>query len=601
MHTSSSQAVPKAYGQKVSPDGLSFLGLLDPHWLSIWLGCLLVMLTSLIMVGMPVFINGGVSLIDNGRPFILKFWWLEFSFESIYQIIGAVAVLAVVGAIIRTSSRMVIFGVGRSVERTVRSELFSKLSVLDDRFYDKHSIGELMNHLTTDIVNIRLVTGFAVLNIMNILFVFFLTVPFLLKVDTLLALCALLPFPLVVIATSGISKRMFHATVQYQAQLGHLTNHVQENLLGAHVVRLFHQQQAEASRFQVTNKETYELGVKLARVRVLMMPVMRLVVGLSIGLVLYVGGLKVLSGEITLGQFVEVNARILQLAWPAMSVGFVMSIYSRGQASLLRVNQLFIYQPIIKDGEFKIDQINKIDVHDLVVSDTQKSGAEISFSVKRGGLLGIVGPSGSHKSRLLKTLYRRLSVPSGHIFFDGRDINDIELTSLYEQIAVVSQDSFLFHKSILENITFAKPQALIAEIDEVLRITRLDQDLLNFPEGINTIIGERGITLSGGQRQRVVLARAILTKKPVLILDDALSSVDAHTEEHILANLSSFKDSIVIVATHRLFALLKAQEILVMDKGRLVDRGTHQELLTKNALYQQLWGIDEQKERSLEQ
>lgn len=575
-----------AFGQKIKVDGLGFLMLLRPHFWSLIFGCWLIMLSSLIMVLMPVLINGGVSLIENEQPFFLNLLFTKLSFANVYHIIIAVVVLAVIGAIIRTASRMVIFGIGRSVERRVRSELFSQLSVLDDRFYSKHSVGDLMNHLTTDVVNIRLVTGFASLNIMNIVFVFCLTVPFLLKVNTILAICALLPFPMVMMATGSISRKMFLATTEYQAQLGQLTDHVQENLLGAHVVRLFHQQAAENDRFLLTNQETYRLGVKLSQVRVLMMPVMRLVVGLAIALVLYVGGSQVLTGQITLGQFVEVNARILQLAWPAMSVGFVMSIYSRGKASLLRVNKLLSYSPTIKDGDHELLGIKKIDVQVNIRENA------ISFSLVSGQLLGIVGPSGSHKTHLLKMLCRRTWVPNGSVFYDDHDINNLKLQSLYEQVSIVSQESFLFHKSIRDNICFAK-SATVEELNEVLRITRLDQDLLSFPQGLDTIVGERGITLSGGQRQRVALARALIAKKPMLILDDALSSVDAHTEEHIVSSLAEYlKKTIVIMATHRFFVLEKADEILVMDQGQVVGRGTHNELLKENSLYQQLWGLE---------
>lgn len=585
------RTLPTAFGQELSQVGFGFIDLLRHHSLALFLGLLLVMMSSLIMVGMPVLVNGGVTLIENGQIFTLDLLLFKYNFDNVYQIIWAVILLAIVGAFIRTYSRMVIFGVGRSIEGRVRSQLFSKMSIFDDRFYAEHSVGELMNHLTNDIVNIRLVTGFAVLNIMNIIFVFFLTVPFLLRVNYLLALCALLPFPLVMLSTGSISRKMFQATAEYQAQLGRMTTHVQENLLGAHIVRLFHQQEAENARFLKTNEESYRYGAKLARVRVLMMPIMRLVVGISIFLVLYVGGYEVLAQKITLGQFVEVNARILQLAWPAMSVGFVMSIYSRGQASLERVNRLFAYRPIIMDGEQKISHIEQVDVYDLF---KQNGKNDISFSLKPGELLGVVGASGSHKSRLLKTLCRRLPVDDGKIFYSGNDINNIKLSSLYEQISVVSQDSFLFHKTIKENICFVK-NATDEEINEVLRVTKLDQDLKSFPEGLETVVGERGITLSGGQRQRVALARALLAKRPMLILDDALSSVDAHTEEHIIKNLSGYlKKNIVIMATHRFSVLKNAHEILVLDQGQLVARGTHQKLMAESSLYQQLWGYHEE-------
>lgn len=590
--------ISRAFGFKLSAKKASFMDLLRPYALVLSCGCALLLITNLIMVLLPLLINGGVSLIEKNQTVAIDLFFFKIDIPNIYWLLLAVIALSLVGAILRTLSRRVVFDVGRTIERDVRAKLFFQVSTLDDRFFSKVSVGDLMNHLTTDMTNIRMVTGFAALNLMNIFFVFCFTIPLLLKIDVMLAFSALIPFPLVIIATGSITKKMFQASKDYQEQLSHMVSHIQENLLGAHVVRLFHQQREEGERFRLTNNHTYDAGVKLARVRAFMLPVMRLMVGIAVGLVLYVGGRAVISGRITLGDFVEANARILQLAWPAMSVGFVMSIYSRGQASLTRVNDLFAYRPAIKDGEQIVTSVQKIDVRNLNLKQTNDPRDNISFSVSRGQLLGVVGASGSYKSTLLKILYRRIKVAPGMVFFDGHDLNNLTMSSLYEQVSVVSPDTFLFHKSIRSNVCFARPDATDDEVREVLREVRLDQEIGNLRSGVDTVIGERGITLSGGQRQRVVLARALLAKRPIIIMDDALSSVDADTERHIIAHLQNrLKDSIAIIATHRLSAIRDADQILVMEQGRVAETGTHARLINDGVLYQQLWGFDQLERR----
>lgn len=596
----SAQEISEAYGFELKHEKSRIAHMLKPYAGRLALGCFLLLITNLITVCMPILINGGVSLIEQDVPFVLDLRMVAISFPTIAWIVFGVISLAIFGAIVRTFSRMVLFDVGRTIERDIRAKLFFTISTYDDRFYEKNSVGDLMNHLTTDVTNVRMVTGFAVLNLMNIAFVFCFTVPLLLKIDLVLGLCALLPFPLVILATRGITKRMFKATIEYQQELSKMASHIQENLLGAHVVRLFHQQTKEGERFSVTNQQTYHAGVKLGVVRALMMPVMRLMVGFAVGLVLYVGGNKIVAGEISLGDFVEVNARILQLAWPAMSVGFVMSVYSRGQASIERLNALLTYSPIIKDGRVAISSVDAIEVRDLVVKTSSATAHDaLSFSVRRGELLGVVGPSGSYKTSLLKILSRRSWTPNNKVFYDGHDINHLSLSSLYRVVSVVPEESFLFNKSIRDNICFAQTNVSEHDLNEVLRITRLHVDIGNFVHGLDTIVGERGVTLSGGQRQRVAIARALLAKRPVIILDDALSSVDADTERHIVSALRSFlKDSLVIISTHRLSAIRDAEQIIVLEKGRIVERGVHRDLIKGDTLYASLWGINETRGRT---
>lgn len=582
-----------AFGFSLTHKRVNFLRALRPYWKSLVWGGLLIFACNLVVAYLPMLINAGVILIEKDQAYELNWPFFHASLDF-FPLLAFVVFLAALGAVLRTMSRQVLFDMGRTVERDVRERLFFHLSLLDDSFFARHSVGDLMNHLSSDMANIRMMAGFASVNLLNIVFVFMFTVPLLVKIDPILALCALIPFPLIMLTMRGITKKMFQATIDYQAQLSRLVSHVQENLSGAHVVRLFHQQNQENARFSLTNRATYDTGIKLARVRVLMQPIMRLMVGLAVGIVLLVGGTAVALGRISVGDFVEINARILQLAWPAMSVGFVMSVISRGQASLSRVNELLSYVPAIKDGEKDLPHADTIRVNELKLKHETESGDTVSFRLNRGETLGIVGPSGSFKSTLLRAISRRIVVPPQKIFLADTDINNISLASLYNLMTVVPEESFLFHKSIKENICFANPSASTEAINEVLALTRLDQDLTIFPAGLDTVVGDRGITLSGGQRQRVALARALLAKRPIVLLDDALSSVDGDTERHIVHNLQTYlKDSLVIIATHRLSAVKDANQIIVLDKGRVVESGTHRDLLQHGALYQQLWGIDQ--------
>ncbi len=439
---SSSADNKTAFGISLFKRSLNFFSLLRPYNAKMSFGALLIIITNMIAVLLPYLVNKGVAFIEGKKTEKLSFGAFTFTVEHLSEILIVIFILAIVGAIIRTLSRVQLFDVGRFIERDLRAQVLEHVSALDDKFYRRHQVGDIMSHLTNDISNVRMMTGFAVLQIINIIVIFLLSIPFLLRIDTLLACCALLPFPLVMVATRGLSKRMFEATKNYQEKLAMMVNHVQENLGGAQVVRLFHQQENEGKRFSSTNKTTFVASIKLARLRVLMFPTMRLVIGLALALVLWVGGKAVLANTISVGDFVEINARILQLTWPAMSVGFVISILTRGKASLSRLNALLMAQSTIIDGALELSSISALDVVDL------KLKSMLSFSLKKGEMLGVVGPSGSYKSTLLKTLYRRIPVLPGTIFINGHDIITIKLASLYEQMAVVNQEPFLFLKSI---------------------------------------------------------------------------------------------------------------------------------------------------------
>lgn len=579
-----------AFGFPVTGTSLTFTALLKPYFWQLLLGAVLLLLSSVIVLAFPKFINGGITLIEKAQTAKLNFGLFALSISDIYDLLLLMVSFALLGAIVRILSRMVVFDVGRRIERDVRARLFFHISIFDDTFFRNVSVGDAMNRMTSDVVNIRLITGFAALNIMNIVFVFALTVPYLWRIDEMLAIAALLPFPLVILATGFLTQKMFNKTKAYQEELSNLTTHVQENLLGAQVVRLFHQQKEEEQRFLQTNQKTLNAALELSRVRIFMYPILRFVLGASVGLVILLGGQAMIAGRINLGDFVEVNARILMLAWPAMSVGFVMSIYNQGKASLTRINNILNMAPVILDGDVNIGPIEKIDVVNLNANFERPTNL-INFSVERGQLLGIVGQSGSFKSTLLRCISRRKLVKDGVIFFNEHDINSLSLTSLYENISVVSEDAFLFNRSIVDNVRLANTQASMDDVKNALSAVGLDDDVRQFSKGIDTVVGERGITLSGGQRQRLALARALVANKSVLILDDALSMVDAKTESLIIENLKPyFQNRLVIFASHRFGVLKNADKIFVLAKGQIVQSGSHAELVKQSGIYAELCG-----------
>lgn len=586
----------RAYGFHVQHRIMTFFTLLRPHWLRLLLGSLVLLCTNAVFASLPMIINAGVNAVKGSEPAAVFIADISISLGNITYVVISIICLAFFGAVLRTVSRMVLFDVGRLIERDVRAALFFHVSLLDEDYYSRVSIGNIMNHLTSDVSNVRMVVGFVVLNILNIVYVFSFAVPLLVHKDPLIAAAALLPFPLIALSMSGITRSMFVATMEYQQALSNMVSHVQENLLGAQVVKAFHRQEQEGDRFFQANDKTFYTGMRVAKYRMLMMPIMRLLVGISVGLVLYVGGSAVLEGRISLGDFVEINARIVQLAWPAMSVGFVMSIVSRGQASLKRINDVLVTMPTLQDGTQELSQVDRINVKNLAFAHAPKQAqSTISFEITMGSMMALVGPSGSFKSSVLRALSRRCLVPKQSVCINDVDINDLKLESLYKNISFVQQEPLLFGMTILDNLRFYNPSASEREIDEVVKLLALDRDMEGFLSGIHTVVGERGVSLSGGQRQRIAIGRALLAKHPILLLDDALSAVDKETERHIVSHIKPFlKNMMVIASTHRLSLCTLADSIMVLDKGHIVEMGSHEALIHAKGMYRTLWDVEHQ-------
>jgi ATP-binding cassette subfamily B protein len=589
-------------------------GLFSPHAAAMMRGFALLVVTNFCSLAVPRLVNIGVDLVE-GRA-VAPFFGVRVTLAGV---VAAIVVLAVVGAVVRTLSRIVLFNAGRDVERLLRRDTFAHLATLSPGYFASSSVGDLMSRVTNDLTNIRLLAGFALLNALNAAIVLVVTVPLVLLLDWRVALWALLPFPLVIVSAQVVSRTMFKRTKEMQEATGALSSIVQESLAGQMVVRAFSQEGAVEARFGVVNERVYEAAMRLARVRLLMGPLMGLMGSLAIAAALAKGGAAVVEGRMSVGDVVELNTRLLQLTWPMIALGFIVSVWQRGKASLARVNEVLAVQPDVVDGGTRREVgplRGAIALRGLCVdvgspkTSTRRAVDGVDASIAAGAFIGIVGRNGAGKSVLLKAIARQASVARNQLFIDDVDAVDWHLAALRQApggIAVVPEDGFLFSATIRDNLTFGAADVSAADVDRVVDLVDLRRDIDRFPGGLETLVGERGVTLSGGQRQRVALGRALLARPAILLLDDCLSAVDVETERNILASLqsgfggaASARPTIVMVS-HRLSALKTADEILGMKDGRVIERGSHDDLLGGGGLYATLWGevrkLEELKKR----
>jgi len=571
-----------------------------PQWPAMLRGFVLLVVTNLCALAAPRLVNMGIDVVE-GRTVR---WPLPVT-PTLAWLLGTIVVLAVLGALVRTASRVVLFNAGRDVEQALRQQLFSHLGTLSQTWFGASSTGDVMSRMTNDLTNIRLLSGFAFLNALNAAIVVFVTVPVLFSIDSRVASLALLPFPLVIISSQLVSKRMFKRTRDNQDAIGALSSVVQESLAGQMVVRALSQEDATHDRFVVKNDRVYDTSMRLAHMRLLMGPMMGLMGSLSIAIALWAGGQAVVAGRMSIGDIVEFNTRILQLTWPMIALGFIVNVWQRGKASLTRINEVLAARPDIVDGPHRraaARHVGAVEIRGLHVTlgtPARHVVNDATLGVRAGGFLGIVGRNGSGKSLLLKAIAGQLPVPRGAVFIDGVDVVDWNLDELRRApggIGVVPEDGFLFSASIRDNLTYAIGTVDDAAVEAVIDLVDLRRDIARLPDGVNTMVGERGVTLSGGQRQRVALGRAILSRPSVLLLDDSLSAVDVETEQHIIAALGAAElKTTLIMVSHRLSVLRGADEIVGLADGKVVERGPHGVLLDSGGLYATLWGEQERQ------
>lgn len=596
-----SVSAPTVLGVAPAAGPRSLLDLFRPEAPAMFKGFGWLLATNLCALGVPRLVNIAVDLVE-GR---VVQWPLPMA-PTVGIVVAIIVVLSLIGGVVRTASRVVLFSAGRDVEQALRRQLFAHLGTLSQTYYGRASVGDIMSRLTNDLTNIRLLSGFALLNAVNAAIILVITIPVLLLIDVKVTLLALIPFPLVIILSQVVSKRMFQRTRDAQEAIGGLSSVVQETLAGQMVVRALSQEDAMAARFATRNDRVFDTSMRLARIRIVMGPLMGLMGSVSVGIALYAGGAAVIDGRMSIGDVVEVNTRILQLTWPMIALGFTMSVWQRGQASLSRINELLSTRPDVTDGDHR--RAGPRHRGDITVTGLSlELGTPprrvldgVDLTIGAGRFVGVVGKNGSGKSLLLKAITHQLPVARGAVAVDGVDVVDWHLRALRESpggIGVVPEDGFLFSATVQENLTFGAVDATDADVEAVVDLVDLRRDIERMPDGLRTVVGERGVTLSGGQRQRVALGRALLARPSILLLDDSLSAVDVETEQNIIASLRSVSAGVerptIVMVSHRLSVLRGADEIVGMADGRVVERGTHDVLLKSGGLYATLWGEQE--------
>ena len=518
--------------------------------------------------------------------------------DGVLRLILRILILGAIVALGRFFWRYFIFGASRSIEKEMRNDLFAHLEKLSMRYYNEHKTGDLMAHFTNDLQSIRMFLGPTVITAFDATVMLVLVLgQMILYVDMKLTLVAVLPLILIIFGDYFYGKLMHRRFIRKQKAFSDLTDQVQEAVSGIRVIKAFVQEHKELAAFAVTNKVNQEKNLSVVRLQALFVPVLDLIVGVSSLLTLLYGGYLAINGTISLGQFVAFNSYIGMLVWPMIAAGDCITYVSQGLASLKRIMVISEERPeITDDPEVKpVDHLEGDIVFDHLTfsypgEKNTPALSDISVHIKKGSTLAVLGRTGSGKTTLANLLMRLYDVKPGMIRIDGHALKQIPLQVLREEIAYVPQDNFLFSDTLENNIAFGVTEKDPEAVRQAARDACIHDNIMEFPEQYQTMVGERGVTLSGGQKQRSSIARALLKDSPILILDDALSAVDTDTEEQILRNLKiNRRGKTTLIIAHRISTIQNADHILVLDDGKIAEYGTHEELMEQNGLYRSIY------------
>ncbi len=548
------------------------------------LGFSALFLKDILTAALPVFIGRGV---DSIRA-------THFRLETLLWFSAAIVGFSLAKGVFQFWMRVILVGVSRDMEYDLRNDFFQRLTELSSDFYGRLRTGDIMARATNDLQAVRMMLGPGIMYSAETLLTVLLVVSVMLTVDWQLTLLALAPAPLISLTVRYFGRHIHTRFEQIQKMFSDISSRAQENIAGVRVVRAYVQEDAELRQFERLNLAYIGENIRLAKLSGAFSPLLHALVGATLLIVLWVGGARLLAGRITLGQFVMFNTYLVMLIWPMMAFGWVVNLTQRGTASLKRIQAVLKETPSI--GEPPVPRSlpeplrGEIEFEDVVVEHpTGRALGGINLRIAPGATVAIVGHTGSGKTTLVQLIPRLIDPAEGSVRVDGVDIREVSPNALRRQIGFVPQETILFSTTLAQNIAFGAPDASGEEIRRAAELAGLGPDIETFPDGLETMIGERGITLSGGQKQRTAIARAILRNPRILILDDALSSVDTVTEDRILEGLAGvMQGRTTILISHRVSTVRSADRIFVLEKGKVAEQGTHAELLALNGYYADL-------------
>ncbi len=566
---------------------------LRPHRRTVVVGALTLVVVNILSVTIPLEVRRVIDDLQDG-----------FAISDVLRQAGFIVLLATSMGIARLISRQLVFGVGRQVEVELRQKLFDQMLLQEPGWVQQTGSGEIISRATSDVENVRRLLGFAVLSLTNTVLAYAFTLPAMLAIDPGLTVAAIALYPVMLGSVRLFGGRMMRQQRRQQEDLAGLSELIQEDLSGIAAIKIYGQEAPELDAFGTRNKNYRDSAIRLARTRSTLFPLLEGISSISLLLLIALGSGQLERGTLTIGGLVALILYVERLVFPTALLGFTLNTFQTGQVSLERVEELLSRQPRIRDPLEPVaveqgmqGELIANNLHIRYDGSDQDTLRGLSFRIAPGELVAVVGPVGCGKTTLARALGRMVEIPEGQLFLDGFDITQFRLQDLREQIALVPQEGYLFTSSLADNLRYGEPEAGMDRVEAAADQARLLADVKGFPDGFDTLVGERGITLSGGQRQRTALGRALLMTSPLLVLDDALASVDNNTAAEILASVRRQTQRTIVMISHQLSAAAACDRILVLEQGRLVQQGHHNELITIQGPYRSLWEREQAAER----